>query len=139
MTKQLRILLVEDDQIEKMKFNRAIKTLNLNCEVIVASDGEKALSLLKTNEILPDIVLLDLNMPRLNGIEMLKQIKHHKALLHIPVIILTTSSNPIDLLECYKAGIAGYMLKPLKYDDYISKISKIINYWDSSELISGVP
>ena len=136
MSKTLSILLIEDDLVEIMKFNRTITSLDLGCTVKEAKNGEEALNLLSTRDQLPDIILLDLNMPRINGLEFLKILKNDAILKYIPTIILTTSSNHKDMLECYKVGIAGYMTKPLKYEDYVSKISKTLYYWSESELIS---
>ncbi len=136
MTKSLNILLIEDDTIEVMKFNRVIKTLELNHKIIEANNGEEALDILNTKEIIPDIIILDLNMPKLNGIEFLTILKKDEVLKYIPSIILTTSSNHKDMLECYKIGIAGYVLKPLKYEDYIDRVKKMLEYWSVTELIS---
>jgi len=136
MNKSLNILLIEDDTIEVMKFNRVIKTLELNHKIIEANNGEEALAVLKDKEVIPDIILLDLNMPKLNGIEFLRILKNDVSLKFIPSIILTTSSNHKDLLECYNIGIAGYLLKPLKYDDYMERIKKLIDYWSINELNS---
>lgn len=136
MIKSLNILLIEDDTIEVMKFNRVLKTLNFNHKVIEANNGEEALEILREKEIIPDIILLDLNMPKLNGIEFLRILKNDDSLKFIPSIMLTTSSNHKDLLECYKIGIAGYILKPLKYDDYLERIKKLLDYWSINELIS---
>jgi CheY-like chemotaxis protein len=136
MIKSLNILLIEDDTIEVMKFNRVVKTLNLNHKIIEANNGEEALEILRIKEIIPDIILLDLNMPKLNGLEFLRILKNDENLKFIPSIVLTTSSNHKDLLECYKVGIAGYLLKPLKYDDYMERIKKLLDYWSINELIS---
>jgi CheY-like chemotaxis protein len=76
-----------------------------------------------------------LNMPKINGIEFLKILKKDEDLKHIPTIILTTSSNQKDLLECYKTGMSGYILKPLKYEDYVKKIEVVLSYWSLNELI----
>ena len=73
--------------------------------------------------------------PKINGIEFLKMIKNDDRLAYIPTIVLTTSNNQRDLLECYKAGIAGYVLKPLKYEHYVDKIEKLVAYWSVNELI----
>ncbi|MGB0980479.1 MAG: response regulator [Winogradskyella sp.] len=132
----LKILLIEDDMIEVIKLNRAIKSLQLNHKIIEANNGEDALKLLENKNDLPDIILLDLNMPKINGIEFLKILKANERLKYIPTIILTTSNNQRDLLECYKIGIAGYVLKPLKYEDYISKIDKLLAYWSINQLIT---
>jgi len=130
----LKILLIEDDMIEIMKMHRTVASLKLNHKIIEANDGEEALKILEQKDSLPDIILLDLNMPKINGIEFLKILKKDKELKYIPTIILTTSSNQKDLLECYKTGIAGYVLKPLKYEDYVSKIDKLLAYWSINEL-----
>jgi len=132
----LKILLIEDDMIEVMKLNRAKSSLQLNHKIIEANNGEDALQLLEQKDNLPDIILLDLNMPKINGIEFLKILKADDRLKYIPTIILTTSNNQRDLLECYKIGVAGYVLKPLKYEDYVSKIEKLLAYWSINELIT---
>lgn len=137
MSNLLDVLLIEDDTIEIMKLNRTISTLNLKHNIIEANNGEQALSILKDKNILPDIILLDLNMPKINGIEFLKILKNDPHLKYLPTIILTTSNNRNDLLECYKIGIAGYVLKPLKYDDYVEKIKKLLAYWSVNELIKA--
>ena len=130
-----KILLIEDDMIEVMKLNRAKAALQLNHKIIEANNGEEALSALERKDSLPDIILLDLNMPKINGLEFLQILKNDDRLRYIPTIILTTSNNQRDLLECYKLGIAGYVLKPLKYEDYVSKIEKLLGYWSMNELI----
>jgi CheY-like chemotaxis protein len=136
MNKTLNLLLIEDDAIEVMKFNRVINLLGLNHKITEANNGEVALSILKEKEFIPDIIVLDLNMPKINGIEFLQILKNDDYLKYIPVIILTTSSNHKDVLECYKIGIAGYVIKPLKYDDYVEKIRRVLEYWSTNELIS---
>lgn len=132
--KTLKILLIEDDMIEVMKFHRTISFLQLDHKIIEAENGEAALTLLEEKNELPDIILLDLNMPKINGIEFLNILKSDDILRYIPTIILTTSQNQKDLLECYKIGIAGYVLKPLKYEDYVSKMEKVLAYWSANEL-----
>ncbi|QDO94520.1 response regulator [Formosa sediminum] len=134
MTNVLKILLIEDDMIEVMKLKRAVSKLQINCKIIEANNGEEALSILEKKEDLPDIILLDLNMPKINGIEFLGILKKDSVLKYLPTIILTTSSNQKDLLECYKIGVAGYILKPLKYEEYVSKIETLIAYWSINEL-----
>ncbi|MDB9781806.1 response regulator [Winogradskyella sp.] len=132
----LSVLLVEDDLIEVMKLVRATKSLLLNHQINEASNGEEALKILQKKDNLPDIILLDLNMPKISGIEFLKILKLDERLKYIPTIVLTTSNNQRDLLECYKIGIAGYVLKPLKYDEYVSKIDKLLSYWSVNELMT---
>ncbi len=135
MKKKLKILLIEDDTIELMKLNRAMSSLNMNHEVREANNGEDGLELLLSKNYYPDIILLDLNMPKINGIEFLSILKGNESLKFIPTIILTTSSNEKDLQACYNIGISGYILKPLKYEDYIAKINLLLSYWSANELI----
>ena len=133
--KILKILLLEDDQIEVMKLKRTIKKLDLHHELIEAQNGEDALEILKNSTSLPNIIFLDLNMPKINGLEFLKILKSDPILRYLPTIILTTSSNRKDVLACYEIGVAGYILKPLKYNDYTNKIEKVLSYWSENELI----
>ncbi|TVZ27831.1 response regulator receiver domain-containing protein [Gillisia sp. Hel_I_86] len=132
---KLNILLIEDDFIEVMKMNRAITGLNLPHNIIEATNGEEAMEALQQTNQLPDIILLDLHMPKINGIEFLEMLKSNSDLRQIPVIILTTSGNHKDLMECYKIGISGYIVKPLKYEDYVEKIRVVFDYWTINELI----
>jgi len=132
---KLNILLIEDDAIEIMKLHRTIASLELNHTIIEANNGLEALDFLNKKEILPDIILLDLNMPKINGIEFLTILKADETFKFIPTIVLTTSSNNKDIMECYKIGIAGYVLKPLKYEDYVHKIDQVLEYWSVNELI----
>ncbi|NJB71049.1 CheY-like chemotaxis protein [Saonia flava] len=131
------ILFIEDDAIETMKLNRTVSKLQLKHNITEAKNGEEALNILKSGASLPDIILLDLNMPRMSGTEFLKILKEDDVLKYLPTIILTTSENRADLLECYKIGIAGYVIKPLKYEDYENKLKKVLEYWDTNELVKA--
>ena len=132
----MKVLFIEDDMIESMKMQRAISKFQLKHTLIEAKNGEEALEILKGGD-LPDIIFLDLNMPRMSGIEFLTILKSDDRLKYLPTVILTTSENRVDLLECFKIGIAGYIIKPLKYEDYESKIKKVFDYWEISELIKA--
>lgn len=135
MPRPLNILIIEDDAIELMKFNKVLKSLELNHKIVEAGNGEEALSILKEKEIIPDIIILDLNMPKINGIEFLSILKKDEVLKYIPAIMLTTSNNHKDVLECYNIGIAGYIVKPLKYEDYVLRLTRLIEYWSINELV----
>lgn len=135
MFKLLNILFVEDDAIEVMMFVRVLQKIGSNHRLIEARNGEEALAVLNTKEVIPDIILLDLNMPKLNGIEFLKIVKSNDLTKHIPVIIFTTSNNHRDITTCYKIGISGYIIKPLKYEDYLVLVQKTLEYWSSNELL----
>ena len=132
----LKVLLIDDDTIEALKLKRTIATLEMDHQIIEAKNGEQALKILDQKDRLPDVVLLDLNMPKMNGIEFLSVMKNREEFSHIPTIILTTSSNSKDLLQCYKLGIAGYVIKPLKYSEYVDKIKRVLEYWSVNELIN---
>ncbi|KAA2216640.1 MULTISPECIES: response regulator [Maribacter] len=133
----MHILLIEDDTIEIMKLERTVSKLEVNHKITQAKNGEAALEFLNSENRLPDIILLDLNMPRMSGIEFLNILKEDDKLRYLPTIVLTTSENRVDLLECYKIGIAGYVIKPLKYEDYEHKLKRVLEYWDINELVKA--
>ena len=130
----LNILLIEDDRIEVLKLKRAIAEDFDSYKLNIATNGNQAFTILDKN--IPDIIILDLNMPDTNGIDFLSLVKSNISLKHIPVIILTTSDNNRDIYNCYKLGIAGYMIKPLKYEDYVKKMETVLAYWSLNELRS---
>lgn len=133
LQKKIKILLIEDDRIEVIKFNRAISSEFTSFNISLASNGKEALSILQNS--IPDIILLDLNMPDTNGIDFLKSVHNNPTLKQIPIIVLTTSTNSIDIKECYRLGISGYLVKSLKYEDYKIKINAILKYWSLNEFI----
>jgi len=132
----MTILLIEDDAIEILKFNRSLFKLREVHELIEAHNGENALDILAENSQI-DLILLDLNMPKMNGFEFLKQLRTDPNLKYIPTVVLTTSINRSDLKQSYSIGIAGYLVKPLKYEDYVLKIASLLNYWKQNELVKG--
>ena len=131
------VLLIEDDTIEVMKLERTLSKVDTKHYIIKATNGEEALKILKSGDKLPDIILLDLNMPRMSGIEFLEILKADAIMQYLPTIILTTSENRADLLKCYQLGIAGYVIKPLKYEDYESKMKTVLEYWSINQLVKG--
>lgn len=133
----MTILLIEDDLIEAMKMRRTLAKSEVPHELIVAREGEEAFEVLRSGAPLPDIILLDLNMPRMNGLEFLTLLKKDKGLCYLPAIVLTTSENRTDLLTAYRLGIAGYLLKPLIYSEYENKIFSLLHYWNYNELVKG--
>ena len=132
----LSVLLIEDNLIEIMKMERTILSLGLKHTVNVANNGEEALEILEDALRWPDLILLDLNMPRISGLEFLSILKNNEQLRHIPTVILTTSDNQKDIEECYRIGVSGYIVKPLKYNDYIDKIQNVLSYWSINEIKS---
>ncbi len=132
------ILLVEDDQVDAMTIQRALKAINVTNQLFIARDGEEGLALLRDSENKrPCLILLDLNMPRMNGIEFLNVIKRDAALKRIPVVVLTTSSEEQDRLDSFDLGVAGYMVKPVDYEQFVEVVRTIDLYWTLSELPPG--
>ncbi len=134
------VLLVEDDSVDAMTVERAFKDLRVANQLIHKINGEEALNYLKANQNngKPCLVLLDLNMPKMNGIEFLKVIKDNAELKSIPVVVLTTSQEQRDKVESFKLSVAGYMLKSVDYRSFVDTIRTIDLYWTLSELPQNV-
>ena len=129
------ILLVEDDQIDAMTVKRALKELHVTNRLDIVQNGEEALEfLIDKGKSMPCIILLDLNMPKMNGIEFMKAARREELLSKIPVIVLTTSKEEQDKTESFKLGVSGYMLKPVDYQQFVEVIKAINLYWTISEL-----
>jgi len=135
MQKSKPILLVEDDSVDAMTVKRAMRDLKVDHSVIHVVNGEEAMKYLTSPDMeKPFVVLLDLNMPKMNGIEFLKVMKTYPELKTIPVIVLTTSKEHRDILSSFELGASGYMVKPVDYLKFVEILSKIVTYWNSSEL-----
>lgn len=117
--KKSTILLVEDDELDVISVKRSLKKLNIECELFVAHNGKEALQLLTDphSQLNPDMILLDLNMPKMNGIEFLGEIRRDKRFELLKVYIMTTSSETIERAMTEQLGISGYIIKPLSYTD----------------------
>ena len=129
------VLLVEDDSIDAMTVKRALLDLGLQTLIVRSTNGEEALQYLRddTSE-KPSIILLDLNMPKMNGIEFLRIIKSDEKLKTIPVIVLTTSKEDHDVIDSFELSVAGYMIKPVDYWQFVEVMKTINMYWTLSEL-----
>ena len=129
------ILLVEDDAVDVMTIKRALKELKTTNPLQVAGNGEEALEYLRNPQnVKPTLILLDLQMPRMDGITFLKIIKDDPVLKRLPVIVLTTSDEPRDKIASFNLSVAGYMLKPVDYKQFVEVIKAINLYWTLSEL-----
>lgn len=129
------ILLVEDDSVDVMTVKRALRDLEVKSELIPTGDGEEALAYLKDEEnSKPSVILLDLNMPKMNGTEFLRTIKADDELKRIPVIVLTTSNSEQDIATSFELGAAGYMVKSVDYKKFMEIIKTIDAYWTLSKL-----
>jgi CheY-like chemotaxis protein len=129
------ILLVEDDRVDTMTVTRALKEIDVKNQVVHRENGEEALNYLKdaTGD-KPCIILLDLNMPIMNGIEFLRAVKNTETLKLIPVVVLTTSDEPQDKLNSFNLGVAGYMSKAVDYRQFVEIMRAIDSYWTISEM-----
>ncbi len=129
------ILLVEDDRVDVMTIKRALKEIRVTNRLDIAGDGMEALEFLRDPENeMPCIILLDLNMPRMNGVEFLEMVKQDEILKKIPVVVLTTSTEEQDKVDSFSLGVAGYMVKPVDYGQLVEVTRVIDLYWTLSEL-----
>jgi CheY-like chemotaxis protein len=126
------ILLIEDDRINALTFKKGLSRVNTNTELIIHETAENALQYMRSKDDLPELIVLDLNLPKMNGIDFLKIIKSDNNLKAIPVIVLTTSRNPENKINCFNLQVAGYFVKPI---DYFDLIESIFNYWTKSEFV----
>ncbi len=117
--KRNTILLIEDDELDVISFKRALKKLNIELDLVVAHNGKEALNILNDPQhpVLPDVILLDLNMPKMNGIEFLRILRSEKRHHELKVFVMTTSSETADRITSEELGISGYLIKPLSYTD----------------------
>ena len=139
--KTLNVLLVEDDEVDVMNVKRAFKKNNITNPLYVAFNGLEALRMLRGQDENPPqipkrrrIILLDLNMPRMGGIEFLQELRADSELKSIPVIILTTSDEDKDRIEAYNLNVAGYLLKPVKFTQFAEAMVTLNKYWSLCEI-----
>ena len=134
--KALNILLVEDDQVDVMNVRRAFEKNHIANPLNVAADGLEALDMLRQNIVPEDrrIVLLDLNMPKMSGLEFLRELRADPSLQATPVIVLTTSNDERDKIEAYNFNVAGYLLKPVTFANFVEVMAAINKYWALVEL-----
>jgi CheY-like chemotaxis protein len=129
------ILLVEDDQVDIMTVTRALKEIHVTNPVVTRENGEEALAYLRDPDSdKPCLILLDLNMPIMNGIEFLQVVKHDSQLKRMPVVVLTTSEEQQDKVNSFDLGVAGYMAKPVDYRRFVEVMRSIDAYWTISEM-----
>jgi CheY-like chemotaxis protein len=132
----LHLILVEDDDIDVMNVRRALERAHVTNPVFVAHNGIEGLELLRSNKVPKDrrLVLLDLNMPRMNGIEFLRELRKDPALRGTPVVVLTTSDDDRDKVQAYDLNVAGYLLKPVTFVNFVDVMAALNKYWALVEL-----
>lgn len=126
----IEILLVEDSEGDILLTKKALERGKINNNLYIARDGEEALKfLLDETSVHPDLILLDLNLPRVNGQEVLKTIKETETIKRIPVIILTTSESDKDVVSTYDLHANGYIVKPVDMSKFFDVVKQIQNFW----------
>jgi CheY-like chemotaxis protein len=137
----LNILLVEDDEVDIMTVQRAFKKGNITNPLYLAGNGIEALALLRDTPqqpslIPPDrrLILLDLNMPKMNGLEFLQELRADSTIRHIPVVVLTTSNEERDRVQAYNLNVAGYILKPVTFSTFVDLMITLNKYWALCEM-----
>lgn len=133
--KLVNILLVEDDEVDVMNVKRAFSKNNIKNDLFVAGNGVEALEMLRGGIVpLPRIIILDINMPKMNGIEFLKEMREDEKLKNISVFVMTTSNEDSDKINAYNLNVAGYILKPLSFEKFIASVATLKDFWSLCEM-----
>jgi CheY-like chemotaxis protein len=137
----LNILLVEDDEVDVMTVQRAFKKGNITNPLYIAGNGLEALTMLRGEpgqpSLIPSdrrIILLDLNMPKMNGLEFLRELRTDPTIRQIPVVVLTTSNEEQDRIQAYNFNVAGYILKPVTFSIFVELMVTLNKYWTLCEM-----
>ena len=136
----LNILLVDDDELDVMNVQRAFKKNKIANPLYVAGNGLEALEMLRGTGSRPPVpedrrlILLDLNMPRMGGIEFLREVRSDDSLRHITVVVLTTSDEERDKVDAYNLNVAGYIVKPVTLGAFVEIMATLNKYWTVNEL-----
>ncbi len=132
----LNILLVEDDEVDVMNVQRAFERNHMTSALFVAGNGLEALDMLRSKKIPRErrLILLDLNMPKMNGIEFLEELRADPELSSTPVVVLTTSNDDQDKLDAFNFNVAGYLLKPVTFSAFCDKMATLDKYWALVEM-----
>ena len=128
------VLLVEDDKVDALTVKRAFRELDISNSIINVGNGEEALDYLNNQKNKkPCMILLDINMPKMNGIEFLKCFRQKEMFKYIPIIVVTTSLDDGDKYEKFSLSVSGYMVKPIEYNLFLNTINTIKSYWSLSK------
>ena len=132
----LNFLLVDDDEVDVMNVQRAFKKANITNPVYVAGNGIEALEMLRGPVLRQArrLVLLDINMPKMNGIEFLREVRKDPLLKALCIVVLTTSNEDRDRIDAYQLNVAGYLLKPVTFIDFVDLVSTLTKYWTQMEM-----
>ena len=132
--KLINILLVEDDEVDIMNVQRAFRKNKINNPLFIAHNGLEALEMLRSGNIpKPHVILLDINMPKMNGLEFLQELRLDENLKRISIFVMTTSNEESDIINAYNLNVAGYILKPLSFEKFLNSMSTLNSYWKLCE------
>lgn len=135
MTRPLNILLIDDSMTDRYLAEEAFESLDQPCTLTTAESGQAALALLDTPDApLPDVILLDINMPEMNGFDVLAALKQHPQSQMIPVVMLTTSVSEEDITRAYTLHASAYLLKSMHFQAFLEQIEKFIAFWTRARL-----
>jgi len=123
------ILLVEDNPNDAELTQRALKKANLGAHLQIVRDGAEALDYLLSERPKPKVVFLDLKLPKIDGVEVLRRVRADERLRSVPVVVLTSSQEERDVIECYKLGVNSYVVKPVEFDRFYKAVGDLATYW----------
>jgi two-component system, response regulator len=123
------ILLVEDNPNDAELTQRALKKTSLEARLTIARDGAEALDYLLNDRPKPKVIFLDLKLPKIDGIEVLRRARADQRTRSIPIVVLTSSHEERDIAECYKLGVNSYVVKPVEFDKFYKVVADLATYW----------
>src|SRR5688572_5186151 len=137
MSRRFHVLHVEDDDLDALNVQRLMRQNDAVSDVAVAHDGIEALEMLRSDssDLHDLVILLDISMPRMNGLEFLRELRADPELCHLPVVVLPTSHHTENKTSAYRLNVAGYMLKPPSQERFRRSLDAFASYWSASELL----
>ncbi|GAA5514367.1 response regulator rcp1 [Deinococcus carri] len=135
MTRPLRLLLIDDSLMDRHLAEEVFAEYTHLCSVTTCASGQEALqAMLKPDGPLPDVVLLDINMPGMSGFEVLTAMKNHPQLARIPVVMLTTSNHDQDITQAYTLNASSYLIKSVNFQDFVAQVEGFLEFWTRARL-----
>ncbi|UQN08523.1 response regulator [Deinococcus sp. QL22] len=133
----LQVWLVDDSPTDRLLAEEAFAQVGADCTLSTLASGPDTLTALHTPGVaLPSVLLLDLNMPGMNGLEVLSVLKAHHTFRYIPVIMLTTSQNEQDIQQAYQQRASAYVIKPVRFEDFLQQVEGFVAFWSRAQLVT---
>lgn len=133
----MEICFVEDCRLQSLKLEKALADLDVQHECKIYDNASEVLFLMKTGTLSPDLLVVDLNMPQMTGIEFIREVKESLEFCHIPIVVMTSSTYHVDVIDCYKYSIAGYFTKANAYGTYLKTLKALIGYWEMNVFLNN--